>query len=548
MRGAAVLAVPPPAPPCRILEEMFRDTLVVAIGTAMSRLTGLLRVVVFGVIIGQTALADAFDGANNSPNSIYELLVGGLLAASLVPLFTRFAEDEDEDATDAVVSASLIVLAVATVIAVLAAPLVFRVFSLHPSTAVNPDTFRRAGTMMSRVFLVQIFFYGLTAIGSALLNSRRKFFAAAWAPVLSNVVTITLLVLIPFTRDGTPKLQDVFNDRTFFWLFTMSATGGVMAMGLVLIPAMRRAGIPFRFRPDFSHPAVRTMVKLSTWTFGYVVTNQVALIVVKNLARPGSGNQDAYSKAYTFFLLPHGLLAISIATTFVPELVRRVRAADTAGFRDWVTSGVRWILILTVPSSVAMVILSRPIIVTLLEHGHFSSSASANTARALAGLAVGLVGFSVYIFALRGFYAHEDTKTPFLINVFQNALNVVLAVTLVGRHEVLGLGLAFGISYMVASVLVLWVLHVKHGAIDWQRLAAITAKTVTVSAAMGVVVWAIPFALEARSGFTLSAELFLAVLAGMGTYIVGLYLVRVPEMHDLRSLLPRRSTDVGADG
>ena len=78
---------------------MFKDTVIVAIGTAVSRLTGLLRVVVFGVIIGQTALADAFDGANNSPNSIYELLVGGLLAASLVPLFTRFAEDDDQEAT-----------------------------------------------------------------------------------------------------------------------------------------------------------------------------------------------------------------------------------------------------------------------------------------------------------------------------------------------------------------------------------------------------------------------------------------------------------------
>jgi putative peptidoglycan lipid II flippase len=76
---------------------MFKDTLIVAIGTAMSRLTGLLRVVVFGIIIGQTALADAFDGANNSPNSIYELLVGGLLAASLVPLFTRFTEDDDDE-------------------------------------------------------------------------------------------------------------------------------------------------------------------------------------------------------------------------------------------------------------------------------------------------------------------------------------------------------------------------------------------------------------------------------------------------------------------
>ena len=107
---------------------MFKDTLVVALGTAMSRLTGLLRVVVFGVIIGQTALADAFDGANNSPNSIYELLVGGLVAASLVPLFTRFAEDDDEEATQTVVSTSLIVLAIATVIAVIAAPLIFRLF------------------------------------------------------------------------------------------------------------------------------------------------------------------------------------------------------------------------------------------------------------------------------------------------------------------------------------------------------------------------------------------------------------------------------------
>ena len=99
----------------------------------MSRLTGLLRVVVFGIIIGQTALADAFDGANNSPNSIYELLVGGLLAASLVPLFTRFTEDDDDEATNAVVSVSLIVLAVATAIAIAAAPLIFRLFSLHVS-------------------------------------------------------------------------------------------------------------------------------------------------------------------------------------------------------------------------------------------------------------------------------------------------------------------------------------------------------------------------------------------------------------------------------
>lgn len=527
---------------------MFRDTLVVAIGTAMSRLTGLLRVVVFGVIIGQTALADAFDGANNSPNSIYELLVGGLLAASLVPMFTRFAEDNDQESTDTVISTSLFVLAVATIVAVIAAPLIFRVYSLHPSVLVDPDEFRRAGTLMARVFLVQIFFYGLSAIGSALLNSRRHFFAAAWSPVLSNVVTITLLLVIPFTRDGTPDLQDVLNSPTFFWLFTMSATAGVMAMGLVLIPAMKRAEIPFRFRfrPHFGHPAVRTMVKLSSWTFGYVVTNQVSLIVIKNLAEPGSGNQDAYSKAFIFFMLPHGLLAISIATTFVPELVRRVRAGDPGGFAQWMTSGVRWIGVLTIPSSIAIVVMSRPIISALLEHGNFTSIATDNTARALAGFSVGLLGFSLYIFCLRGFYAHEDTRTPFMVNLFQNALNIVLALVLVDRHGVLGLGLAFGLSYMVAAGVVLALLHSKYRAVLWLNMVSLLWRALAAAAVMGVVVWTIETLLEPQSDLAQLAELFLTTTAGLVTYAAGLWILRVPEMANLRGLLPRRSTDVGA--
>ena len=522
---------------------MFKDTLVVAIGTAISRLTGLLRVVVFGIIIGQTALADAFDGANNSPNSIYELLVGGLLAASLVPLFTRFTEDDDEEATNAVVSVSLIVLGIATAVAIALAPLIFRLFSLHVSPLVDPQQFRHVGTVMTRIFLVQIFFYGLTAIASALLNARRHFFAAAWCPVLSNIITITMLLIIPFTRDGTPGLQDVLTDHTFFWLFTLSATGGVMAMGLVLIPALKKAKISLKFTPNFSHPAVRTMVKLSSWTFGYVVTNQIALVVIKNLAEPGSGNQDAYSKAFTFFMLPHGLLAISIATTFVPELVRRVRAGDKEGFGAWLTAGVRWISILTIPASVAIVILAHPIISTILEHGHFDSLASHNTARALAGFSIGLAGFSIYIFCLRGFYAHEDTRTPFYINVFENGLNIALALVLVNRHGVLGLGLSFGIAYMVSSVLVLWLLHKKYAAVKWLSLLSLLWRAVVGSAIMGVTIWWLAYLLNPSSGMSQFAELFLCIGAGLVVYITALYALQVPEMRNLASVLPTRGTD-----
>jgi putative peptidoglycan lipid II flippase len=519
---------------------MFRDTIVVALGTAFSRLTGLLRVMVFGVVIGQTALADAYDGANNSPNSIYELLVGGVLAASLVPLFSRLAEDGDDEGTNAVASVTLIVVGAATAIAVLAAPLIFRLYSLSPS-APDVDEFRRAGTAMTRIFLVQIFFYGVITIGSALLNSRRRFFAAAWAPVLANVFIILTLMIIPFTRDGAPQLADIFDSPLLFWLITLGATGGIALQAWVLLPALRNAGIHLRFRPNFRHPAVRTMARLSMWTFGYVVTNQVTLVVIKNLARPGSGDLDAYSKAYTFFLLPHGLLAISIATTFVPELARMVANRDTRGFAGGMTAGMRWITLLTTPASFGMVVLAQPIIVGLLRYGNFGPEAAANTGRALAGFSVGLLGFSLYIFALRGFYAHHDTRTPFIVNLLENVLNVVLAVVLVDRHGVLGLGLAFGIAYLISAVVAVVLLWKMHSAVIWPSFLSVLVRATIAGAACGATVWVVENVLEATSSITQLAETIICLVIGSVVYVVGLWLMRVPELKRIGSLLPGRA-------
>lgn len=523
---------------------MFRDTLVVAIGTLMSRLTGLLRVIIFGIVIGQTALADAFDGANNSPNSIYELLLGGVLAAGLVPLFTRFEETKDEDARSAVISVSLVLLLIATAIAIFAAPLIFRLFSLSPSDLVDADEFRRAGTAMTRIFLVQIFFYGVTALGTALLNARRKFLAAAWAPVISNVVSISLLLMIPLTIDGTPQLSAVEDNTSFFLLLTLSTTVGVAAMALFLIPAIRNADISWKFRPDFSHPGVRKLVQLSLWSFGYVITNQVALIVVRNLADPGSGNQDAYGKAFIFFMLPHGLLAISIATTFVPELVRRIQSRDTAGFRRWTTSGIRWTILLTLPASIAFVLLAHPIINALLAYGQFSDSAANNTARALMGFSVGLVGFSVYLFALRGFYAHEDTRTPFLLNVIENALNIVLAIILVDRHGVFGLGLAFGIAYLVSAVLVMIVLSVRHHAIDWSSVSSLVIRAIMSAVIMGVSIALIETTLSPTTGWGYVTEVAVASLVGIAVFFGLLMATQVPEMRQLRYVLLRQENKI----
>ena len=243
-------------------------------------------------------------------------------------------------------------------------------------------------------------------------------------------------------------------------------------------------------------------------------------------------------------MLPHGLLAISIATTFVPELVRRVRAGDLFGFATWTTSGVRWISILTVPASVAMVILAHPIISSLLEHGNFNGAAASNTARALAGFSVGLTGFSLYIFCLRGFYAHEDTRTPFYVNLFENALNVIFALILVDHYGVFGLGISFGMAYMVASIVLLWLLHIKYQAINWMSLWDMSWRVMGAATIMGGVVWVIEKLLDPKSGMSQMAELFLCITGGFIVYAISLWALRVPEMQNLSALLPKRNTDV----
>jgi putative peptidoglycan lipid II flippase len=300
-----------------------RSNFVVATGTALSRITGLARIIVFGVIIGQTALADAFDAANNAPNSIYELLIGGLLAASLVPLFTSLLSSttqtrESQHGTDAIISVSILLLGVITIASIVAAPAIFHLFSIHPAAGVDVEAFRSAGTALTRIFVVQIFFYGVSALCSALLNARKRFFAAAWSPIAANIIAI--LFLLSIASNSHPDINDVLDGSTLMWQLGLSTTVGIAVMAIIQVVAVHRSGIAFHFSPHFSHPAVRKLIQLSLWTFGYVVANQVALVVIKNLASPGSGLVDAYSKAFVLFQLPHGLLAVSIATTFLPDL------------------------------------------------------------------------------------------------------------------------------------------------------------------------------------------------------------------------------------
>lgn len=441
---------------------LLRANLTVASGTALSRITGLIRIIIFGIVIGQTALADAYDIANNAPNVVYELLLGGILTATLVPLFTRYLRDSDDESINAITSFAFVALAVITTIAITLAPLIFKIFSLNPADTVDADLFGQAGTVLTRLLLLQIFFYGVTSICTSILHARKQFFAAAWSPVLANLVTITSLLFVSrVSRVDPPTLEEIVENSSLQWLLGMGSTSGIIVMALALVFALRRSGTSLKFRFNRTHDAVRQLLKLSGWAVAYIAANQVTLVVIKNLATPGSGNVDAYSKAYTFFSLPHGLLAVSIATTFVPELAHAVAQNNRQEFDRRFFSGLRLTAIATIPASIILVLFAKPIVALFLQYGNFDATATTNTARALTGLAVGLSGFSIYLFVLRGFYSHGDTRTPFFINLFENALNVVFAIVLVKKYDVLGLGLAFSFAYLISSVVAFIALRSK---------------------------------------------------------------------------------------
>ena len=526
-----------------------RSNLVVATGTAISRITGLARIIVFGMIIGQTALADAFDAANNAPNSIYELLIGGLLAASLVPLFTSLLNDtaqthESQHGTDAIISISLILLAVITIVSIVASPAIFHLFSIHPAPGVDTEVFRSAGTALTRIFVVQIFFYGVSALCSALLNARRRFFAAAWSPAAANVIAI--LFLLSITSNSQPNITDVLGGSTLMWQLGLSTTVGIAVMALIQVIAVHRSGITFQFRPQFSHPAVRKLIQLSFWTFGYVVANQVALVVIKNLASPGSGLVDAYSKAFILFQLPHGILAVSIATTFLPDLARLAATNDHAAFADRMSRGITLTALFTIPASFGLFVLSKPIISLVLQHGNFSSQATVNTARALSGLALGLTGFSVYLFVLRGFYAKQNTRTPFLINLIENLINIVLAIVLVDRLDVLGLGIAFSIAYVISAVVATVVLASKNQSIDLRSLAIdlirITVAGVVMAIAVRVGTNAVSSAVEPVVGLAALTRVLVGITIGGATYIAALAILGEPHLRDYWSTRTTKSS------
>jgi putative peptidoglycan lipid II flippase len=431
-----------------------RATALMAVGTTLSRGTGVLRIFALGYALGALRLADSYNLANTMPNIIQDIILGGILSATFVPVFvhrlTTRADDEAWDAVSAVVSVTLIVIGVASVLFLVAVP-----FIVDATTSLNHGT----GVVQSRdlakdllfLFVPQLTCYGFISVGTALLNARRKFGAPMFTPIANNVVLIAVLLVFG-TVVRHASLGGVVTHRGEILLLGLGTTAGVVAQAGFMIPSLRRAGLKLRWKPDFRHEAVRTIVRLSGWTFGLVMANQAALLVVLALSeKVGSGAVTAYTYSYIFFQLPYGIVAVSIMSATAPELTTRWAQGDLVAFRRRMGTGLRAMLAIIIPAAAGELILARPLVALVINHGA-AGGQTALTAQALAMLAIGLPGFCVFLYAIRVLQSVQDLRAAFWLYALENGVNIVLAVALAGHYGVRGIALSISVAYTVAAV------------------------------------------------------------------------------------------------
>jgi putative peptidoglycan lipid II flippase len=491
-------------------------------GTLLSRLTGLVRLLVAAYALGGNSLSDAFNLANNTPNIIHDLVLGGVLSATFVPQFVhRLATRPREEAVEslsAVVSLSSVVLIGATVVFLLVAPYVIDLYSVGAHT---PDIAaeRLVATDLLRLFAIQLVAYGAISLMGAVLNTVRRFVLVAYVAVLNNVIAIAVLLEFAHVVGRHPTLARVQHDHAILLLLGLGTSAGVLLQAVALLPATMRCGLRLHFIWKPRDPAIKEILSLSGWTFGFVVANQIAVFVALAIALSlGTSRVTEYSYAYQFFQLPFGMVAVSVMSAVIPELAYRYSTHDLPEMAHQFGLGLRRMMAGILPATAGYLLLAGPLVALLLRHGAFGSANADETGQLLALLAVGLPGYCAYLLCISALQAMRDTRTAFFLYLFENGVNIILAFILSEHIGARGLALSLSIAYSASAIAALVVVRSRMGGLGGREVGRFVARSLGLTLAMAAAVALVTAALVSTSEAGLVLRVVAGVLAGVITY------------------------------
>ncbi|MFJ9826912.1 murein biosynthesis integral membrane protein MurJ [Streptomyces sp. NPDC101160] len=558
--------VPPPAPEPNPMPApapkkagrasgLLKSSAVMAAGTLVSRLTGFVRSLVITGALGAALLGDTYTVAYTLPTMIYILTIGGGLNSVFVPQLVRSMKN-DEDGGEAyanrLLTLVMVALGVIVTIAVFAAPVLIRLMS---STIADDAAANSVAVTFARYCLPTIFFMGVHVVMGQILNARGKFGAMMWTPVLNNIVMITTFGLFIWVYGTSAEshmgVQTIPDDGVR--LLGIGTLLGLVVQALAMIPYLRETGFRFRPRFDWKGHGLGKTVKLAKWTVLFVLANQAGVLVVTQLATAAgeeSGKNGAgflaYSNAQLIWGMPQAIITVSVMAALLPRISRAASDDDPGAVRDDISQGLRNSAVAIVPIAFAFLALGVPMC-TLL-YASSGVEAAQGMGFILMAFGLGLIPFSVQYVVLRGFYAYEDTRTPFYNTVIVAAVNAaasaVCYVVLPARWAVVGMAASYGLAYMV-GVGVAWRRLSKRlgGDLDGAHVIRTYARLCLASLPAAVAAGAVGFALlkvlgEGALGSLAALVVGSAVL--LGVFFVAAKRMRIAELNSMVGMVRGR--------
>ncbi|MBM3129533.1 MAG: murein biosynthesis integral membrane protein MurJ [Chloroflexi bacterium] len=493
---------------------------IIAAGNVASRVLGLAREMVIAYLFGATGLVSVFRVAATIIQTLYDFLVGGMVSAALVPVFSDFASRENRDelwrVASIVLNALAIFLALAVLILELFAPqLVWLLGSGYDAEL------QRAAVEMLRLVLPAVFFLGMSGIVTGLLYSLKRFTFPAFTTAAYNAgIVIVALALTP-----------IFGITS---LIVGILVGSALQV-ILQLPALRDAR--YHCAIDFSHPALRKILKLYAPVVAGLSISVVSVVIDRNLASHTGAQSLAWMQNATVLVqLPLGLVATAIAFAILPELSvqysvssiqtpeHRTLNASREHFQSTLAFGIKLVLLLILPATVGLFILARPIVALVFERGAFTPADTTATALALQFYLLGLPFAAIDQPLVFAFYARKNTFLPNLVQFFAVAIYLVVALALVQPLGMIGLVIANSAMLTGHALMMLWLTHTRLGGFGRQGMIALTIKVIVASIAMGAVVFLI-----ARIFDSVLWQVLASTLAAGAVYIALLRVLRVRE-------------------
>jgi len=516
---------------------MARAAGVISAATLLSRVLGLVREQVFAAQFGAGFAVDAFQVAFRVPNLLRDLFAEGAMSAAFVPTLTRTEKEQGPEAAmrlaNLVINFLLVAVSAICLIGIVAAPWIVRV--LAPGFAAIPGKLELT-TLMTRIMTPFLLLVSVAAAVMGILNTRRVFFLPAVAPTMLNLALILAGFLIAplMPRWGLKPIVGM----------AIGAVLGGLGQLWIQVPALRAQG--YRWRPEvsFRDPGVIRMVTLMAPASIGIAAAQINIFTSTFLASMlAEGSVSWLNYAYRLMQLPIGLFGVAIATVTLAEVSRHAAAGNLAGLKETLSFSLRLVLLLTLPATFLLMVLARPVIAVLYQHGRFDAADTFQTARALWAYALGLSAFSSVRVLVPAFYSLGMARIPVFVSMSTIGATVLLYFPLMHFYQHTGLALAVSIGSLINFTVLFWMLRRKIGALGGRKLLSSAVRILLASAVAAAAAAAVARGVESAVGLATLGERLLVVslaLAAAGAvYVAACLLLRVEELKPVAAWLAR---------